>query len=161
MEHIAALVTKKAARMEVLEADESVLFPGAETAVRRAAARLPLAIASGALGAEIRRVLDGARLTSCFRAIVAAEDTAATAGAGPYLPRRRLLSQAIGEPVAPSDCVAVEDSRWGLESARAAGLKTVGVAQTYDATPAGFGRPRHRPRWTGWISRRWFAFTAS
>src|SRR5438874_377628 len=34
MEHIAALVTKKAARMEVLEADESVLFPGAETAVR-------------------------------------------------------------------------------------------------------------------------------
>jgi beta-phosphoglucomutase-like phosphatase (HAD superfamily) len=27
--------------------------------------------------------------------------------------------------------VALEDSRWGLESARAAGLRTVGVAQTY------------------------------
>jgi beta-phosphoglucomutase-like phosphatase (HAD superfamily) len=33
--------------------------------------------------------------------------------------------------------VAVEDSRWGLESARAAGLKTVGVTQTYDAASIG------------------------
>ena len=32
----------------------------------------------------------------------------------------------------PADCVAIEDSRWGLESARAAGLRTVGVSQTYE-----------------------------
>jgi beta-phosphoglucomutase-like phosphatase (HAD superfamily) len=32
-----------------------------------------------------------------------------------------------------SDCVAIEDSRWGLESARAAGLRTVGVTSSYDA----------------------------
>jgi beta-phosphoglucomutase-like phosphatase (HAD superfamily) len=29
--------------------------------------------------------------------------------------------------------VAVEDSRWGLESARAAGLRTVAVTNTYAA----------------------------
>ena len=64
--------------MEVLERDVSVLFPGAEDAIRRAARKVPLAIASGALGAEIRRVLDRAGLTACFQAIVSAEDTPAS-----------------------------------------------------------------------------------
>jgi beta-phosphoglucomutase-like phosphatase (HAD superfamily) len=30
-----------------------------------------------------------------------------------------------------AECVAIEDSPWGLQSARAAGLRTVAVAQTY------------------------------
>jgi len=29
------------------------------------------------------------------------------------------------------DCVAIEDSQWGLESARAAGVHCVAVAHTY------------------------------
>jgi beta-phosphoglucomutase-like phosphatase (HAD superfamily) len=33
--------------------------------------------------------------------------------------------------LSPADCVAIEDSPWGLESARAAGLRTVAVASTY------------------------------
>jgi beta-phosphoglucomutase-like phosphatase (HAD superfamily) len=33
----------------------------------------------------------------------------------------------------PGECVAIEDSRWGLESARAAGLRTVGITHTYPA----------------------------
>ena len=35
--------------------------------------------------------------------------------------------------VAPSSCVAIEDSRWGIESARAAGFKCVGITTTYAA----------------------------
>ena len=45
--------------MEALERDASVLFPGAVEAIQRSAAAVPIAIASGALGAD-RRVLDGA-----------------------------------------------------------------------------------------------------
>jgi beta-phosphoglucomutase-like phosphatase (HAD superfamily) len=37
----------------------------------------------------------------------------------------------VHAPLAPNDCAAVEDSIWGLESARSAGLRTVGVAHTY------------------------------
>jgi beta-phosphoglucomutase-like phosphatase (HAD superfamily) len=33
--------------------------------------------------------------------------------------------------------VAIEDSRWGLESARAAGLRTVGITHTYPAGQLG------------------------
>jgi beta-phosphoglucomutase len=129
---IAGLVARKAARLERLERDVSVLFPGAADAIRRAAAAVPIAIASGALGAEIRRVLDRAQLTQFFKAIVAAEDTPVSKPApDPYLHAVAQLSAAVGERIAPSDCVAIEDSQWGLQSARAAGLKTVGITNTY------------------------------
>ena len=85
---IGDLVARKAVRLEALERDVSILFPGAAAAIRRAAAAVPVAIASGALGAEIRRVLDREHLTTCFTAIVAAEDTPASKPApDPYLLR--------------------------------------------------------------------------
>jgi beta-phosphoglucomutase len=128
-----SLTDDKAVRMEALERDASVLFPGAVEAIQRTAAAVPIAIASGALGAEIRRVLDGANLTRHFAAIVAAEDTAAGKPApDPYLRAVALLSTAM-DGLAPGDCVAIEDSRWGIASARAAGLRAVGVTTSYDA----------------------------
>ena len=135
IDRIAGLVTRKAARLEAIERNVTVLFPGAEVAIRRAADAVPVAIASGALGVEIRRVLDLADLTRYFAAIVAAEDSPASKPApDPYLRAIALLSASLGVPLSAADCVAVEDSRWGLESARAAGLRTVAVAQTYDTS---------------------------
>ena len=131
-DRIAGLVSSKAHAIERLEQRASILFPGAEAAIRRAAALMPLAIASGALAVEIRRVLDRERLTSFFRAIVSAEDTPVSKpAADPYLRAVALLAGAVGTPIQPAECVAVEDSPWGLESARAAGLHTVAVAHTY------------------------------
>jgi beta-phosphoglucomutase len=132
---IGGLVARKAVRLEALERDVSVLFPGAAAAVRRAAAAVPIAIASGARGAEIRRALERENLAGCFTAIVAAEDTPLSKPApDPYLRALALLRSARGDGIAASDCVAIEDSRWGLESARAAGLRTVAVTQTYDVS---------------------------
>ena len=132
---LAGLAARKAERMEALERDASVLFPGAAAAILRAAAAVPLAIASGALGAEIRRVLDRADLTRYFSAIVSAEDTPAGKPApDPYRRAVELLSAAAGDPVLQAaECVAIEDSRWGIESARTAGLRTVGVTTSYAA----------------------------
>jgi HAD superfamily hydrolase (TIGR01509 family) len=132
--HIADLVARKAVRLEELERDVSVLFPGAAGAVRRAAAAMPIAIASGARGAEIRRVLEREQLTACFAAIVAAEDTPVSKPApDPYLRAVALLASSFNGGLAASECIAIEDSHWGLESARAAGLRTVAVTNTYDA----------------------------
>jgi len=131
---LTSLIADKAERMEALERGASVLFPGAADAIRRAASMVPIAIASGALGAEIRRVLDGANLTHHFKAIVAAEDTAAGKPApDPYQRAVALLSESVGDAVLAADCVAIEDSRWGIASARAAGLRAVGVTSSYDA----------------------------
>jgi beta-phosphoglucomutase len=127
------LIVRKARRLEVLERDTSILFPGAADAIRRSSQAFPIAIASGALGAEIRRVLDREQLAGCFTAIVAAEDTALSKPApDPYLRAVALLAAAVGSDLAADECVALEDSHWGLRSARAAGLHAVGVAQTYD-----------------------------
>ncbi len=134
-EAVAAMVAEKAARMEELEGEVSLLFPGAAEAVQRLSAALPLAIASGALGPEIRRVLDKEGLTASFVTIVAAEDTPASKPApDPYALAVRRLRESLGRPLDPAECVAVEDSRWGLESARAAGLRTVAVTHSYPAS---------------------------
>ena len=131
---VASLVARKAVRLEDLEREGPVLFPGAEAAIRRLAAALPLAIASGALRVEIMRVLNRTGLASYFGTVVAAEDTPASKPApDPYLRAVRLLSAATGVSLAAEECVAVEDSRWGLESARAAGLRTIAVTHTYPA----------------------------
>lgn len=131
---IDALVSRKAIRLEELERDISVLFPGAADAIRRAAAAMPIAIASGARGAEIRRLLEREQLIDCFAAIVAAEDTAVSKPApDPYLRALSLLADSIGGHLAAGDCVAIEDSHWGLQSARAAGMRTVAVTNTYPA----------------------------
>jgi len=129
---IERLVRRKAARFERIEQEVSVLFPGAADAVRRASSAYPIAVASGARGEEIRRVLEREGLWSCFTAIVAAEDTPRSKPApDPYLRVVELLRKSLGL-LEPAECVALEDSRWGLQSARAAGLRTVAVAQTYE-----------------------------
>ena len=129
-----ALVARKATRLELLERDVSVLFPGAADAIRRASAAMPIAIASGARGDEIRRALKREQLTACFAAIVAAEDTPASKPSpAPYLRALALLASSCGDRLSASECVAIEDSRWGLESARAAGMRTVAVTTTYGA----------------------------
>jgi HAD superfamily hydrolase (TIGR01509 family) len=128
------MVAEKAARMERLESEQSVLFPGASEAVTRLAPHYPLAIASGALRVEILRTLERERLIHHFQVIIGAEDAPASKPApDPYLRAVELLAIPGRPVVRPADCVAIEDSRWGLESARAAGLRTVAVTHTYPA----------------------------
>ena len=132
-EHVTRLVERKAVRLEALARDHSPLFPGAAAAITRLSATCPLAIASGALRAEITHVLEREGLSRYFAAVVGAEDVAASKPAPePYLKAIRALA-ADQEPQA-RHFVAIEDSRWGLASARAAGLRTVAITHTYPAS---------------------------
>ena len=129
---VVELIRRKAARLEELEQQHSVLFPGAADLIRHLAARCPLAIASGAIRPEIERVLDREGLATHFQTIVAAGETPVSKPApDPYARAVLLLGSAIGSTLEPRECVAIEDSRWGIESARAAGLRTIAVAHTY------------------------------
>jgi HAD superfamily hydrolase (TIGR01509 family) len=117
---------------ELLRAGE-VLFPGAGAFIRQAAAAVPVAIASGAQRHEIEEILDATRLRGYFAVIVAAGDTAqGKPFPDPYARAFQLLDDAKGG-LSRERCVAIEDSRWGLESARAAGLRCVGVTNSYPA----------------------------
>ena len=125
-EEIEMLVVEKGRVFEALVGGRDVLYPGAADCVRRLAAVWPVGVASGALRADIDLMLRGAGLHDRFRFIVAAGDTERTKPApDPYLRAAELHG------VPPAACVAIEDSRWGLESARAAGLRTVAITHTY------------------------------
>ena len=125
-EEIEMLIAEKARRFEALVASGDVMYPAAAACVRRLGADWPLGIASGALRAEIELMLRGAALADAFGFIVAAGDTDRGKPApDPYLRAAELHG------VAPGACVAIEDSHAGLESARAAGMQTVGISTTY------------------------------
>ena len=129
---ILELVQRKARRLAALPPGHDVLFPGARAAIERLAAACPLAIASGALRHEILSVLEHEQLSAFFAVVVGAEDARTGKPApDPYLRAVERLASATGSVLPASACVAVEDSRWGLQSARAAGLRTVAVTHTY------------------------------
>ena len=132
--HIACLVALEGTRLEqMLEAGE-VLFPGAADFIRAAAARVPIAVASGALRHEILEILTAAELERLFSAIVASGDTVESKPSPlPYMLAFDKLKSATALDLDRSRCVAIEDSRWGLESARGAGLRCVGVTTSYPA----------------------------
>ena len=133
---IADLTARKALVTAELERDGAELFPGARELIEHLAPLCPLAIASGALRAEIQRTLDREGLAGHFSIIVSADDGGASKPApDPYRHAIERLSQALGlgAPLEAVDCAAVEDSPWGLESARAAGLRTVAITHTYPA----------------------------
>ena len=123
---LAALISEKGRAFDAIIESGDVLYPGAAACVAGMAAAFPLGIASGALRHEIEAILRGGRMAEHFRFIVASGDTAASKPApDPYL-RAALLHN-----VAPSECLAIEDSRWGIEAAKAAGLLCVAITHTY------------------------------
>ena len=135
---LAALVGRKSARYESLLRDGPSLFLGAADCVRRCARAVPLAVASGALRHEIELILDAARLRDCFDVIVGAEDAGRSKPApDPYLRALEELQRARPDPdrrhISASGTVAIEDSRWGIDSAHAAGLRCIAVPHTYRA----------------------------
>ena len=123
---IEALIERKAVIFDRLISGGDVLFPGAQACVERLAARYPLGIASGALRHEIEGILSGAGLTHFFSFIVASGETLR---GKPHPDPYRRAAELHGRP--PERCLAIEDSRWGIESAKTAGLKCVGIATTY------------------------------
>ena len=133
-EQVASLVAQKGARIQELLKAGEVLFPGAADFVRQAAAAVPIAIASGAQRHEIEEILDVTQLRGCFATVVAAGETVrGKPSPDPYARAFQLLQQSSGS-LAPGRCVAIEDSRWGLESALGAGLRCVGVTTSYPAS---------------------------
>jgi beta-phosphoglucomutase len=125
-EEIELLIEEKARRFEALVSSGNVLYPTAPGCVRRLGAVWPLGIASGARRNEIELMLRGAGLSDAFAFIVAAGETdRGKPSPDPYVRAAEL------HRVPPAECVAIEDSHAGLESARNAGLRTIGIATTY------------------------------
>jgi HAD superfamily hydrolase (TIGR01509 family) len=107
------------------------LLPGAVDAVRRIAARFPLALASSSNREIIDAVLELAGVAGLFRVTVSSEEVARGKPAPDvYLEAARRLG------VEPARCAAVEDSNAGIRSANAAGMRVIAIPnQSYPPDP--------------------------
>lgn len=133
-EKLAELIARKADYYKQAIRDHVAIFPGVKSLIYTLATSVPLAIASGALRQEIITILTTAGLLNYFQAIVSAED--ATQGKPePEIFLRALakLNLSAKPPVAPADCVVIEDSKEGIRAARAAGMKCLAVTNSHPA----------------------------
>lgn len=102
------------------------LLPGAEEAVIRLAQHYRLGLASSSPRDVIAYVLERSGLDKHFTAWVSSDDVPRGKPAPDvYLKACRDLG------LAPQECVAVEDSRFGIQAARAACLKVIAIPQPY------------------------------
>jgi beta-phosphoglucomutase len=120
-----AVIAERVARYTAAVADGSSVHEHVREAVRYAAARVPLAVCSGAARAEIEPVLEAAGLAGCIRAVVSSDDVAAGK------PDPEGYSKAFGLlGVDPGDALVVEDTEAGIASAKAAGAGIVLALET-------------------------------
>ncbi|MGE4286610.1 MAG: HAD family hydrolase [Phycisphaerae bacterium] len=141
------LIDEKAARFDEFVRLENSLLPGVtELLLSLREAGVPMAICSGALLCDIEGVFECARrhsgidYFSFFDVVVTAEDVAdGKPHPEGYEKTMELLSSDRESFIRPERCVVVEDSHWGLEAARSAGMRTIAVCGSYSAEElAGF-----------------------
>jgi len=95
---------------------------------------VPMAICSGAVRAEIELILEQARLRHFFTVIVSAEQVKkGKPNPDGFLLTLRKLNNNRQHLITAEQCVVIEDSHWGLEAAKKAGMHTVAVTNSYDA----------------------------
>lgn len=129
---------KSVVHRKLIEA-ELPLFPGVVTFLKSAARHLSLGMVSMADQNEISYVLDRANLRKLFSIIVTADDVN-VCKPDPTCYNRGLdkLNEVRREakllPLLPRECLIVEDSPPGIESGKAAGMRTLGITNTVSAS---------------------------
>jgi HAD superfamily hydrolase (TIGR01509 family) len=109
-------------RLEELYRERLPLIPGALDAVRRLAARWPLAIASSSNRPLIDLFLELTGTAGLFRATVSSEEVEHGKPAPDvYIEAARRLE------ADPAHCAALEDSENGIRSATTAGMKVIAI----------------------------------
>jgi HAD superfamily hydrolase (TIGR01509 family) len=133
-EELAEVMRRKTELHRGLLKGELPLFPGVVTFVRACARLWPLGIVSMATRDEIDHVLVRAGLADAFAGVVSAEDVrACKPDPACYLRGLELLNErrpAGRGSLAAAECLVIEDSPPGIESGRAAGMRTLGVTNT-------------------------------
>ena len=118
--------------------DQLPLFPGVLTFLKNTSRHFSLGLVSMANKTEVGYVFQRANLTRLFSVIVTAEDASAckpdpmcySTGLA-KLNEKRQRERSL--PLLPAECLAIEDSPPGIQSARAAGMRTLGITNTVSA----------------------------
>ncbi|PYT01071.1 MAG: hypothetical protein DMF63_05255 [Acidobacteria bacterium] len=148
---ILELTQRKTEKWRDLMADGIPLFENVENFIRKMASEFSLGIVSMSGRPEIEFILERTGLTDCFDIIVSAEDVS-NCKPDPECYRLGFRNLDLARtsqghlPMIHSECVVIEDSPPGVQSAVAADLPVLGVTNTVDAD-------RLREAGATWIAR--------
>jgi len=132
---IKALAKKKNQIFEKLAKTETKIISGVQEFLHTLReSKIIMAICSGALLSEIKLILGYGGLQSFFEVIVSSDQVkkGKPHPEGLLLTLER-LNKKEQHPISAGQCIVIEDSRWGLEAARAAGMHTIAVTNSYTA----------------------------
>jgi len=132
---LASVIEAKTAVHRETIKDELPFFPGVLTFLKATARQFQLGLVSMANKTEIGYVFERAKLAPLFSIVVTAEDTTACKPAPDCyacglakLNENRQAERLL--PLVAAECLAIEDSPPGIESAHAAGMRTLAVTNT-------------------------------
>jgi len=109
-------------------------FPGVvELVIELLDRGVPMAVASGALRHEVEAFITSLGLNGAFRAIVAADEVKKSKpDPETYLLAIERLTRLPGSKLLdPPNCIAIEDTRAGIRSAKSAGLTVIAVTNSF------------------------------
>ncbi|HEY6186430.1 MAG TPA: HAD family phosphatase [Pyrinomonadaceae bacterium] len=134
-ETFGAVIEHKSELHRAAISEELPLFPGVVTFIKAAARHHLLGVVSMARRVEIDHVLERAHLDGQFAVVVSTEDVRACKPdpccyerAFELLNEKRRAAREL--PLLPKECLVIEDSPPGIQSGRAAGMRTLGVTNT-------------------------------
>lgn len=131
-ERLKELIARKACYYREKINDEIVFFPGVADFIRSISRHCHLGVVSGALRSEIVAILERAGLMDCLRVIVSADETKKwKPDPEGYLTALSILNRQVRPKILALECLAVEDTPAGIESAHRAGMKCIAVTNSH------------------------------
>jgi beta-phosphoglucomutase len=129
------LLGEKANLFKEMAATEAGIIEGVPQFLKILAdSKVPIGICSGALLPEIEMILKGAGLREFFEVIVSAEQVEkGKPDPEGFSLALKMLNKKLHKSIRPENCVVIEDSHWGLEAAKAAGMRAVAITNSYAA----------------------------
>jgi len=119
------LLQKKLHFIKLLHNQSTLLFPGLKESLKLIK-HLPLGIATSSSRELTSAILENEGILNYFNIIIGEEDVKNyKPSPEPYLRATEKLQ------IAPKDCIAVEDSVMGIESAKKSGMKVCAVATSF------------------------------
>ncbi len=116
-------------------ADKDLFVPGVIDFIKKVSEKYFLTVVSGALRQEIEVWLKRGKIFPMFQGIVAAEDVhQGKPNPEGYYKGLSLINRDCvpsSEMILPKECLVIEDSKWGIEAAHAAGMKCLALATSY------------------------------
>jgi beta-phosphoglucomutase len=134
-QNMKSLLVRKARSFDELIKDGLVIYPGVDAFIKKAGVRYSLALASGARRLEVEFVLKKARIRDAFSAVVSADEVKNGKPQPESFERALALLNQVrldGTPeILASETLVIEDSPRCIRTAKALGMKTVGMATSY------------------------------